>query len=100
MAAKNYVDRLRRLSISLTDPQKARGLLAEVSATARVVTAAPAEVQKDLSTVAAAVDATRTDLEAAGYAPGNVRPDVLRRLTSPELLTAISRIEGWAASAC
>lgn len=99
-AAKSYVDRLRRLSVSLTDPQKVPGLLAGVSATDRAVTAAPAEVQKDLSTVAAAIDDTRADLEAAGYAPRKLRPDVLMRLTSPDVVMAIGRIEAWAQNAC
>ncbi len=99
-AATTYVDRLRRLSISLTDPQKTRSLVPGVSATSREVAGAPAEVRTELAGVAAAIDAAKGDLEEAGYAPDKLRPEVLTRLTGPEVVMGISRIEAWAKTGC
>jgi hypothetical protein len=57
-------------------------------------------VQQDLAGVTAAIDTSRTDLEAVDYAPAKLRPDALVRLTSPEIVLAMSRIEAWTKDAC
>jgi hypothetical protein len=64
------------------------------------VTGAPPEVRNELAAVAGAIEAAKADLEAAGFAPEKLRPEVLRRLTGPEVIVAISRIEAWVMKSC
>ena len=99
--AAGYVQDLRHMAVSLTDPPQLR-LLAPRAALAITQSAplAPPEVKADVTVLATAIPDLAAALEAADYELAKLPPDKAMMLQSPPVMTAIAGIDKYVRSTC
>lgn len=98
--ARRYLLRVRTLSISLSAKDRARDLLAGAPATAQLAAAAPAELRPEVVVLAEAVNTLSAKLAAADYDLSRLAPEALMTLQSPQVVRAMSAVDGWAQRTC
>ncbi len=96
-----YVQDLRRMAISLTDPPQLRGLVQHASpAIAESAPSAPPEVKADVALLVSTVAEYTTALEKAGYELSKLSPDMVMKLQTPQVQNAISHVDSYVRRAC
>jgi hypothetical protein len=96
-----YVQDLRRMSISLTDPPQLRGLAQDASpAIAQSAASAPPEIKADVALLVTTIAAYTGALEKAGYELAKLPPDMVMKLQAPQVQNAINHVDNYARKSC
>jgi cytoskeletal protein RodZ len=99
--AAGYVQDLRQMAVSLTDPPRLRSLAQHASlAIAQSVAGAPPEVKADVAVLATTIPEFTAALEAADYELAKLPPDKAMMLQSPPVMTATSHIDNYVRTTC
>ncbi|MGH9223273.1 MAG: hypothetical protein ACRD2W_05715 [Acidimicrobiales bacterium] len=99
--ARSLVDALRRISVSLTDPDGLRSLMdLAVPRSAASADASPSAMRADTDGLRAMLASLRAALEAADYQLAKLPPEFVVKLQSPETLNLIVRFETSVAKSC
>lgn len=98
---RSYTEQVRRISISLTDPETVRPLLDEalpaIAESARV--AAPAAAG-DVSTLRDTLTQLRAALEGSAYRFADLPAGTVAQLASPEFMGSFARLDTLARKGC
>lgn len=96
-----YVQDLRRMSISLTDPSQLRRLTQHASpAIAQSAASAPPEVKADVALLVTTIADYAAALEKAGYELAKLPPDMVTKLQTPPVQNAINHVDSYVRKAC
>lgn len=98
---RSYTDKVRRISISLTDPAVLRPLLEEAApAVAQSASVATTAAAPDVATLGTVLADLKAGFEASGYDFAKLRPDIALRLMSPDFMASFARLQALAAEGC
>jgi len=96
-----YLQQVRLIEISLTNPDRLRELLqAAAPAAKESVAIASKDLQPDAARVSGALGELRDALEAADYQLAKVPPGKAMNLQSPPVQGALNRVEAFARKGC
>jgi hypothetical protein len=99
--ATSYVQDLRQMAVSLTNPPQLRILAPHASrAITQSAPLAPPEVKADVAVLATAIPDLAAALDAADYELAKLPPDKAMMLQSPPVMTAINDIDNYVRSTC
>lgn len=99
--AVGYVQDLRRMAVSMTDPPQLRGLVQHASpAIARSAAAAPPEIKADVAVLVSTMAEFTVAFDKAGYELAKVSPDMVTKLDTPEVQVALSHVDNYVRKTC
>lgn len=98
--ARTYSDRFASVS-SNPQPEQLRTVAREAqTAISQAVSAAPAEIKKDIEFLATTFGALLGELEKVNFEVARIPPTALSRLTSPEFQTSTTRFQAYSRTVC
>lgn len=98
--AKTYNERFTSVSANPTPAQLRTVAKEGQTAINQAVTAAPAEIKKDVEVIASAFGALLTELEKVNYDAAKLPPAALGQLSAPEFASATTRFQAYLKNVC
>jgi hypothetical protein len=99
--AVGYVQDLRRMAITMSDPPQLRGLVQHASpAMAQSAASAPPEIRADVALLVSTIADYAAALDKAGYELAKLPPDMVMKLQTPPVQDAINHVDSYVRKAC
>ena len=100
-SARGYLDGVRQIAVSLTDPVKLQTLVGSAtSAVAQSLPIAPTPALSDVTYLSSVLTAFSGALQVGSYDITRVPQDQLTKFQSPQMLDTLARIQTYLAKAC